>query len=224
MDNGETFMTYKAVLFDLDGTLINTLEDIGDAVNRVLINRGFPIHTTDAYRYFVGDGAAKLIKRALPVEEQGDETFEACLQAFKEDYAQNWNVKTRLYEGISEMLDTLSSHNIKIAILSNKPHEFTEQCVSEFLPHWNFQVVMGQQDPFPLKPDPRGALEIARLLEVLPEETLYLGDTSIDMNTAKAAGMFPVGVLWGFRHAEELKQSGARVLITEPIQIINMLS
>ena len=223
MDNGEAFMTYKAVLFDLDGTLINTLEDIGNAVNRVLMNRGFPIHTPDAYRYFVGNGAAKLIKRALPAEAQDDEILTACLHDFKEDYAQNWNVKTRLYEGIPEMLDTVASHNMQMAILSNKPHEFTEQCVSEFLSHWNFQVIMGQQDPFPLKPDPGGALEIARLLEVLPEETLYLGDTSIDMNTAKAAGMFPVGVLWGFRPAEELEQSGARVLIEKPLQIMNIL-
>ncbi len=221
--NGKAFMTYKAVLFDLDGTLINTLEDISNAVNRVLIERGFPTHTKDAYRYFVGDGAARLIMRALPIEVQNDETIEVCLQAFKEDYARNWNVKTKLYEGVSEMLDTLASHNMQMAILSNKPHEFTEQCVSEFLPHWNFQVVLGQQDPLPLKPDPRSALEIARRLEVLPEETLYLGDTSIDMNTAKAAGMFPVGALWGFRSAEELEQSGALVLIEKPIQIMNIL-
>ena len=221
--NGEAFMTYRAVLFDLDGTLINTLDDISNAANRVLMKRGFPTHRPDAYRYFVGDGVAELIKRAIPVEAQDDETIASCLQAFKEDYAQSWNVETKLYEGVSEMLDTLASHNMQMAILSNKPHEFTEKCVSEFLPHWNFQVVMGQQEALPLKPDPTGALEIARRLEVLPEETLYLGDTSIDMNTAKAASMFPVGVLWGFRPAKELVQSGALVLLEQPIQIIDIL-
>ncbi|MDY7033102.1 MAG: HAD family hydrolase [Thermodesulfobacteriota bacterium] len=216
-------MTYKAVLFDLDGTLIDTLEDLGDSVNRVLDEKGFPTHTMDAYRYFVGDGALKLITRALPESERDNETVMVCLDAFREDYGYNWNVKTQPYKGIVEMLDMLTAHDMKMAILSNKPHEFTEQCVSEFLPKWHFQVVMGQKEPFPLKPDPSGALEVSRLLGVPPAEILYLGDTSIDMNTAKAAGMFPVGVLWGFRPAEELKESGALVLMEKPIDIMNIL-
>ena len=216
-------MRYNAVLFDLDGTLIDTLEDLGDSVNRVLTRKGFPTHTMDAYRYFVGDGALKLITRALPERERDNETVMASLDAFREDYGHNWNVKTKPYEGIVEMLDMLTVHDMKMAILSNKPHDFTEQCVSQFLPKWSFQVVMGQKEPFPLKPDPGGALEVSRRLGVPPAEILYLGDTSIDMNTAKAAGMFPVGVLWGFRPAEELKESGALVLMEKPIDIMNIL-
>ena len=203
--------------------MIDTLEDLGDSVNRVLAQKGFPAHTMDAYRYFVGDGALKLITRALPERERDNETVMVCLNAFREDYGGNWNVKTQPYKGIGEMLDMLTAHGMKMAILSNKPHEFTEKCVSEFLPKWNFQVVMGQKEPFPLKPDPGAALEVSRRLGVPPTEILYLGDTSIDMKTAKAAGMFPVGVLWGFRPAEELKESGALFLMEKPIDIMNIL-
>ncbi|MCG2777761.1 MAG: HAD hydrolase-like protein, partial [Desulfobacterales bacterium] len=126
-------MPFKAVLFDLDGTLLDTLKDIGNAVNRVLAGKGFPTHELNVYRYFVGDGAAMLINRALPEEKRNDDVIRACLTEFLEDYGRNWNVKTKPYEGIPEMLDVLNDRGLKMAILSNKPHEFTKQCATELL-------------------------------------------------------------------------------------------
>ncbi len=217
-------MTYKAVIFDLDGTLLDTLEDLGNAVNRVLETNGFPTHEMDAYRYYVGDGEIMLITRALPEENRSDKDIRTCLKEYRQDYGQNWNVNTKPYDGVAEMLDALVMHGFKLAILSNKPHEFTKLCVSGLLANWTFDVVLGQQEPIPRKPDPAGALKIAEGLKIPPSGFLYLGDTAIDMKTAIAAGMFPVGVLWGFRPAEELQKSGAQVLLKRPMDIMNLLN
>jgi len=216
-------MTYKAVLFDLDGTLLDSIEDLGDSLNRVLDQNGFPTHNRDAYCRFVGDGATNLIKRALPEEKRMNTIIRSCLDAFLEDYDKNWNVKTRLYEGIQELLDALASRGIKMAVLSNKPHKYTIKCMDGFLPDWNFDVVLGQRDDVPRKPDPAGALEIAEKLQLLPSDFLYLGDTETDMKASIGAGMFPVGVLWGFRSAEELRDNGAKVLINKPLELLELL-
>ena len=216
-------MPYKAILFDLDGTLLDTLKDIGNAANRVLAGKGFPTHELDAYRYFVGDGTAMLINRALPEEKRNDEVIRACLTEFLEDYGRNWNVKTLPYEGIPEMLDALNHRGLKLAILSNKPHEFTKQCATELLSNWNFDVVIGQRDGTPPKPDPAGALEVAKRLNIPPADFLYIGDSGVDMKTAVASGMFPVGVLWGFRSMEELKDNGSLALIDRPSEILSLL-
>jgi phosphoglycolate phosphatase len=217
-------MTYKAVIFDLDGTLLDTLEDLGNAGNRVLTARGFPTHEIDAYRYFIGDGATTLITRALPAEKRSDEIISTCLEEYRQDYGRNWNVNTKPYDGVTEMLDALVAHGFKLAILSNKPHEFTKLCVSGLLSKWTFDAVFGQREPIPRKPDPTGALKIAGELRISPSDFLYLGDTAIDMKTAIAANMFPVGVLWGFRSAEELQQSGAQILLKRPMDIMNILN
>ena len=216
-------MDYRAVIFDLDGTLLDTLEDLSDSLNHVLAARGLPTHTLDEYRYFIGEGTAMLITRALPKGKRNDETIRACLEEYRENYGRNWRVKTRPYEGVSEMLDALTGRGLNIAVLSNKPHDFTERCVAEFLPNWTFGAVLGQRDTVMKKPDPAGALEVAERLNIPPAEFLYLGDSAIDMKTAIAAGMFPVGVLWGFRPAEELQEGGARALIERPLEILNLL-
>ncbi|MDR4507588.1 MAG: HAD family hydrolase [Candidatus Brocadiaceae bacterium] len=216
-------MPFKAILFDLDGTLLDTLEDLGNSMNRVLQRNKFPTHQVSAYRNFVGEGITMLVKRALPREKLDSDTIRACIQAFQEDYARNWNVKTKPYEGISETLDTLLERNMKLAILSNKPDYFTKACVSEFLPSWPFEIVLGQQDSIPLKPDPAGAIKIAEHLKIARENILYLGDTAIDMQTAVSAGMYPVGALWGFRTEKELTDSGARILIKRPEEIITSI-
>jgi len=217
-------MPYQAVIFDLDGTLLDTLEDIGDAVNRVLSGRGLPVHLIDAYRFLVGDGIAMLITRALPEDKRDAETVRSCLEAFRADYNRHWNVKTRLYDGVGAMLDALTARGMKQAILSNKPHEFTEQCVMEFLSKWSFDAVIGQREGVPLKPDPAGALAIAHTLGIPPAAFFYLGgDTAVDIKTALAAGMTPVGVLWGFRPAKELRESGAKILIEQPSEVLGFL-
>lgn len=216
-------MNFKAVIFDLDGTLLDSLEDIADAANRVLLNKGFPSHNVDAYRYFVGDGIHILMSRVLPEERRDDDTIEECIKSFREEYSHNWYVKTRPYEGIPEMLDELTARGLKLAVLSNKPDDFAKKCVYEFFREWHFEVVWGYQSQIPPKPDPGGALQIAEQMDVQPESILYLGDTDIDMKTAVAAGMFSIGALWGFRSLEELKNGGAKEVIARPEDILDFL-
>lgn len=216
-------MHFKAIVFDLDGTLLDTLEDLGNAANRVLTRKGFPTHDVDTYRYLVGDGAVMLINRALPEDKRNEDTIRVCVQAFREEYGQNWNVKTKPYDGVAEMLDALMAYGMKMAVLSNKPDDFTKRCVSEFLPNWAFEMVLGQSDSIPLKPDPAGAKKIAQCLNIPPSDFIYLGDTAIDMKTAVAAGMFPVGALWGFRTGKELRENGAQALINRPQELLSLL-
>jgi phosphoglycolate phosphatase len=216
-------MNYKAVLFDLDGTLIDTVDDIGDAANRVLSNRGFPTHSISTYRLFIGEGVRMLLTRALPEEDRNQYIIDACLKEFMEDYRYNYNVKTKLYDGIPELLDRLTQRGLKLGILSNKPHPMTKDCATFFLSRWNFDAVLGQKDSIPRKPDPQGALEVARRLAISPSDFIYLGDTAIDMKTAGSAGMLPVGVLWGFRSLAELKENGARVVIDAPMQLMDAI-
>jgi phosphoglycolate phosphatase len=214
---------FDAVLFDLDGTLLDTLEDIADAANRVLSSHRYPTHEVDSYRLFVGEGARTLVRRVLPAEARDDATVDRMYTEFRAEYALNWKTKTRPYEGISEMLDGVVERGLKIAVLSNKPDDFTRKCVDELLPRWRFDAVLGHHDGILPKPDPAGAREIIRALAVPPQRILYLGDSSIDMLTAVASGMFPLGVLWGFRSRDELEKSGARAVIAAPTDLLSFL-
>lgn len=213
----------RAIIFDLDGTLLDTLEDIANSMNTVLVKHGFPTHSVDDYRYLVGDGAAVLVSRVLPEEKRNDETIKNLLKEFRKEYSYNCNVTTKPYDGVHEMLDALTAHGIKLTILSNKPDDFTKLCVTEFLPNWNFDIVFGLREGIPRKPDPTGALQIAGHLNIPPAHILIVGDTSVDMKTAVAAGMFSVGVLWGFRSQEELLNNGAQALIQRPQEILTLL-
>jgi len=216
-------MIVRAVIFDLDGTLLNTLEDIGRAANRVLATHGFPEHPLDAYRYFVGDGAAVLFQRALPGGVGHGETLERCLSEFREDYGRAWNVATKPYHGIPDLLNGLTGRGIRLSVLSNKPHAITESCVRGLLPDWTFDMVLGHKAGAPKKPDPSGALAIAGHMGLSPDQFLYLGDTGTDMETARAVGMRPIGALWGFRTPEELQAHGAEHLIRRPQDLIDLL-
>ena len=214
---------FLSVIFDLDGTLLDTLEDLGDAVNRVLKRFGFPEHPIDAYRYFVGEGSAMLVERALPESVRHSDIYREVFDAFLADYNQSWKVKTRVYDGVPEMLDRLTDVGVSMSVLSNKPHPFTVECVRELLSKWRFISVLGLRPEVPRKPDPAGALETAQLLGVAPERILYLGDSGTDMKTAVAAGMFPVGALWGFRTREELLANGAAAVIPHPTELLGLL-
>ena len=216
-------MPYKAVIFDLDGTLLDTLEDIGTAVNRVLVRKGFAQHPIHLYRQFVGEGARRMIMRALPEEHRDEITVQDCLEEYLVEYERCWNKTTRLYKGIPELLDRLVSRGIKPAVLSNKPVAFTRQCVSELLSSWRFDAVIGESEKMPRKPDPQGALSIAEQMNIDPKDILFVGDSGVDMKTAKAAGMFAVGALWGFRDRDELQQKGADVLAQHPMEILQLI-
>ena len=217
-------MADRAVLFDLDGTLLDTLADLADSMNRALEKRGLPTHPVDAYRHFVGDGVEILVRRAAARATAEDAALVADLVAdMREEYRKRWNARSRPYPGVARMLDALTRRELPMAVLSNKPHEFTQMCVSEFLPDWAFEVVQGVTDGVPPKPDPAGAKAVADRLQVAPERVLYLGDTNTDMCTAVAAQMRPIGALWGFRDAEELTDAGAEVLLDRPEELVDLL-
>lgn len=214
---------YRAVLFDLDGTLLDTLEDIAGAANRVLSGRGLPTHPISAYRQFVGEGAGVLFSRALPQTHQDEVLVNACVGEFNEDYGRNYMEASKPYPGIPELLSALAARDLKLAVLSNKPDHITKKCVQMLLPNRDFDVVRGQRDSVPRKPHPRGALDISETLKVAPSDFIYIGDTAIDMKTAVSAGMFPVGVLWGFRTLKELRENGALAIVEDPLEILSLL-
>jgi len=217
-------MKYKAVLFDLDGTLLDTLEDLADSMNAVLASRGHPTHAVSEYRYFVGDGMEVLARRSLPDGLGTDEAeVHACAVAMRDEYGIRWKSKTRLYPGISDLLDSLTEKGVLLTILSNKPHAFVEEIARHFFKPWRFASAQGARPGIPRKPDPAAALAISRSVAVEPQDFLYLGDTNTDIKTATAAGMFPVGALWGFRTEAELKEAGARALAARPVDVLEVL-
>lgn len=210
---------FEAIIFDLDGTLLDTLADIGDSVNRMLAEYGFPSHTEDDYRRFIGNGIQMLVTRALPIEGRSEEMIDACVRRARAIYWENWKNKTRPYDGITDLLDKLKKMGLPLAVLSNKPHDFTVRYVKAYFDPWDFEVVMGQNDHFPVKPDPASALDIARQIGLRPSRFLFVGDSAVDMQTAAAAGMHSVGVAWGFKGPQELVESGCRTLVKHPLEI-----
>ena len=214
-------MTFRAVVFDLDGTLINSLADIATATNRVLRAKQFPEHPLEAFRTLVGDGVRTLFERALPDTAEGSDTIvDECVADFKREYDQCWHEQSHLYEGIADALTQIADGGTPMSILSNKPHAFTVQCAEHFLSQWPLAMVLGQREAVPRKPDPAGALEIAEHLCEKPADCLYVGDSSVDMQTANAAGMFALGVSWGFRSREELIAHGAERVIDHPREMV----
>jgi phosphoglycolate phosphatase len=215
---------YDAAIFDLDGTLLDSLADIADSANQVLQRLGLPTHPHDDYRYFVGNGVQILMQRLLPEERQQDlELQKRLIDEMVATYRNNWKTKSTLYEGIPEVLSGLADLGIRIAVLSNKPHASTQMCVEHFLAEFPIEISMGQSADRPHKPHPAGALEIADKLGVEPECCVFVGDTATDMETAVAASMYPLGVTWGFRDRDELLQAGARTVIDQPNELILFL-
>ncbi|MDD5327615.1 MAG: HAD family hydrolase [Phycisphaerae bacterium] len=213
-------MKFQAILFDLDGTLLDTLADLANSMNTVLTRLGFPAHPTEAYRYFVGEGMDNLTRNVLPKDRIDEKTVSKCLAGMREEYGKHWADNTKPYTGIPELLSGLEQRKIAAAVLSNKPDELTKIMVEKLLPDWSFRIVRGAKPTVPKKPDPTSALEIAEELQIHPRRFLYLGDTNTDMQTANSAGMYAAGVLWGFRTAEELLANGANTLIKNPQDVL----
>jgi phosphoglycolate phosphatase len=214
---------FKAVVFDLDGTLLDTLDDLAGSMNRVLATAGLPVHATERYRYFVGDGVTKLTERVLPEDRRDADTVARFVAAMRADYGEHWADKTQPYEGVPAMLNGLTAAGLTLTVLSNKPDDFTKLCVAKLLPRWRFEIVRGVVPGGPVKPDPAGAVGISRELGVACGEFLYLGDTGTDMRTARGAGMYAVGALWGFREEEELIREGAAELAATPPDVLHLL-
>ena len=214
----------RAAIFDLDGTLLDTLNDLADSANEALMTTGLPAHSLEAYRSFIGDGINMLVQRIIPPNRCDDEMIARVLALYRAAYGRRWNSKTVPYPGIPETLHALSFKAVKLAVLSNKPQKFTELCISHHLPGNPFELVHGQRDNVPRKPDPAGALEIARAFQVSPADVLFVGDSRTDMDTATAAGMRAIGVSWGFRPVEELHDHGAELVIDHPSELLALFA
>ena len=214
---------FQAVLFDLDGTLLDTLADIANATNAALTRLGLPTHPQDAYRYFLGGGMDCLVRRSAPERCHDSETLAKLHEAIREEYSTRWAQNTRPYPGIAELLAGLDERGIVKVVFSNKPDDFTKKTVEKLLPDHHFEIIRGAKPDVPVKPDPAGAIRIAQQLDIAPERFIYLGDTDTDMQTANAAGMFAAGALWGFRTAEELSANGAQSLLKTPQGVLNLL-
>lgn len=215
-------MKFKGIIFDLDGTLVNSLEDISDAMNKVLQGLNFPTHTYDTYQYFIGSGLRNLVSKALPATNNSDEQIEICFECMINEYREMCTLKTKPYDGIVELLENLTSQNIKMAVFSNKADELTKKIASEIFPN-HFDTAVGLSTEALKKPNPFEALEIGKKWNLKPEEILFVGDSDIDMQTAVNANMFPVGVTWGYRTEEELKNSGAKLVVNTASELIEIL-
>lgn len=221
---GYAFMPNKAAIFDLDGTLIDSVRDIAESMNRSLASMGYPTHPVDQYNYFIGEGVKVLAERALPAHAQDDASIERFLAGYRTDYLTSWNVHTTIYPGIPEFLQRMVRARIPMGVLSNKPDEATRRCVEYFFPDVPFMCVHGQREGLPRKPDPQVALEIAEAMQVPASQCVFVGDTAVDMQTAVAAGMFPAGVSWGFRTEDELIHHGARLIARSPAVLLALFT
>ncbi len=219
----EALLSVRAIVFDLDGTLLDTLVDLANAANDCLIAEGLPPHDVEAYRIFVGDGVPMLMRRIVPAEHHAVDLLERCVARFNETYERRWREQSRPYPGIEPLLEELRVRNVPVAVLSNKPQEFTRKCTDFFFGSYPFRVVFGARPGVPRKPSPEAAWEICQMLQVAPGEAAYVGDSSVDMQTAAAAGMPAVGVSWGFRERAELLAHGAAIVLDEPRQLIELL-
>ncbi|RPI63995.1 MAG: HAD family hydrolase, partial [Planctomycetaceae bacterium] len=211
---------YQAVMFDLDGTLLDTIDDLTDAMNAALAELGFPPRTVDECKIFVGNGVVNFASLALGEGNCNEATLEKLLPIYRNHYAAGWARKTRPYDGIVELIDALKARGLPMAVFSNKPDEFTKAMVNHFFPPATFEVILGARKGRPEKPDPTVAIEIAGQMNVQPSRFLYVGDTNTDMKTAISAGMYAVGALWGFRSADELLANGAKTLIAHPMELL----
>lgn len=211
----------QAVIFDLDGTLLNTIEDLGEAVNHALSLHGYPLHLLEEYRGMVGHGVRNLVTQALPKELQADESLiDTCLAQFKDYYTAHIDVHTRPYPGMVEVVQQLHAHGVKLAIASNKFQSGTETLIAEFFPGIPFVAVLGNRPGYPLKPDPEIVGEVLRQASASPSQTVMVGDSLTDMKTASNGGIRAIAVSWGYR---ALEPSPAYALVHSPSELLSLI-
>ena len=220
---------YRAAIFDLDGTAANTLENLAFCANTVIAGYGITPAKTEDYKYFVGDGSRVQMLRLLTYKgryhDVGDEPFlEEVFASYLSFLAEHCADGVVPYDGMPELISELNKRGIKCSIFSNKPHKQACKVVSSIYPEGAFTCVLGQKDSYPRKPDPTGALLLAERMGVSPADCIYVGDTNTDMKTGKNAGMFTIGVLWGFRDREELEKAGADTIVSAPAEILDLIS
>lgn len=213
---------YKAAIFDLDGTLLNAIGDIEDACNFALVQNNFPKIKTEKYKEVLGGGRKKIIETFIPTEHINEENIDKVLSAFNSYYKSNMMNKTTPYEGIIQLLDELNTNNIITAIVSNKPHEFTKEIVNHYFKD-KIKIVFGQRNGFDLKPNPDTLLEVINILNFDKNDCIFIGDTEIDIKTAKNANIKSVGVSWGYRSLQKLQEEGADYVVSSPIELKNLI-
>lgn len=212
----------KLVIFDLDGTLLNSLEDLADSCNYLLRKYGFPEHLLDSYRYFVGDGIRKLVERVLPEERRQKAFVEQFFQEMVAYYDIHKEDKTMPYPGIVETLETLQKQGVMLGVASNKVNKAMMPLMEHYFPTIRFTCVLGQREGIPVKPNPQIVFDIMKVAEVDAEEALYVGDTDVDMDTAHGAGLKAVGALWGYRDRQELTEHHAEYIIATPMELVKL--
>lgn len=210
----------EAYIFDLDGTLIDSLADIAESINRMLDDRGYPRCRPEDFKQMVGDGMEKLVERALPEAVREESLILICVEEYRSHYDQLWQEQTRPYEGILEMLAALKARGVKLGVISNKAHRFTVPMTEHFFGRTVFDHILGQRAEVPRKPAPDGAHEMASVLGVEVTKCAYVGDSGIDMAFAKNAGMIGIGVSWGFRSVAELREHGADLIVDSPSELL----
>lgn len=213
----------KLAIFDMDGTICNTIDDLADATNFAMQTLGYPLHTVEQYKYFVGNGIPKLIYRALPEDKRSDEDIAEAKELMLSYYRVHFADKTKPYDGITELLTRIKEKGIHITVCTNKAHHMAIEVANKLFDRM-LEVVIGQSDDRPLKPDPFSPKEIMNKYGVTPDETVFIGDSDVDMQTAVNSGTHSIGVTWGFRTAEELKQNGAGHIADTPSEIIDIIN
>jgi len=216
-------MQTRLAIFDLDGTLIDSIGDLADAMNAVLESLGYPAHPRDDYRFLVGDGIEILVRRALPPEVVDETNIPDVVGLMRQEYSTRWTATTRPFPEIPELLVKLDALKICTAVLSNKPDFATREIVGELFADNRFEIVRGALEGVPLKPDPNSVLGIISELGQSPQQSVFVGDTAVDMATGVNAGMRSVGVTWGFRDADELVDAGADYIIHRPLELLHFL-
>ncbi len=217
-------MKYGAVVFDLDGTLLDTIGDIANAANRALAARNIPGYSKDEYRIMVGHGLKHLIRTALKEFDPSLEADEDLYLQTMEEYRRSPYRDTSFYPGIPEMLDSLTRMGVKMSILSNKEDSLVQIITDKLLKDWSFTVIQGRMDSYPAKPDPAALLKIIGTMEEIPERTMYVGDSEVDVKTGRNAGVFSAGAAWGYREAELLEKEGADFVAGTPEALIELFS
>ncbi len=211
----------KAVIFDLDGTLSDSIQSIKYSGDKTMEAFGYGPFSVEQYKYFVGDGAANLVRRALAAGgDSGLVHFEEAYALYREIFKENCMFRVRPYEGIPELLATLKAQEVKIAVLSNKPHAETVNVIETLFGSSCFDRIQGQKENVAIKPSPEGVFQILEQFGVEASDVVYLGDTATDMKTGRNAGIFTVGALWGFRERQELEEGGADAIIEHPLELL----
>lgn len=214
----------KYIIFDLDGTLVNSIYDLADSVNSVLLQNGYKTHPLESFYYFVGNGTLKLVERTLPEDKRTDEEIERVHEQFAEHYSKNYLNKTVPYEGVRNLLDELNNLGVEYAVASNKTDIFTREIIEKLFPRNRFDKIMGKKKGNPTKPNPKIVYDILSGKDLKDSEILFVGDSNVDIQTGHNANIKSVGCLWGFRDKKELEEAGADFLISSPYELLEIIN